>query len=361
MRIDAHDLIAQENRDSAEITTTLADLGQAANAAAKSHAFHTYTMERSQNSLRAQRNDLQRLANFLHSIQSNRPIPLTLKFDGDTLQNSPAAWKGFTYGLLEAFKLWLLQEGFALRTINRTLSTVRTYTKLAGRGDFIDSAEIQKIQTVHGIPYKNGATVDAKRDISRIGDKKAEHVPISHEVAKRLKRDHLNTPMGKRDKLLMCLLLNHGLRASEVEQLKVANFSVEEDGKLLMRFFRPKTKGYGQHVLTPETQSAYAAYVEVLSKDKLNGSLLFSAKKSGDLRTKQMKVRDITRRVNLLGEQAGTSCLSAHDCRHYLATKLARRSYGIDQLMQFFGWTSPTTAMRYVEQTQIDNQSIYSE
>ena len=355
MQIDSTDLIISAEHVSAEISTPLGNLGQAANAAAKSRAFSSYLLEKSPNSLRAQRNDLQRLANFLHTLQPN------LELDGDSLQSTPAAWQGFTYGLLEAFKLWLLQEGFALRTVNRTLSTVRTYAKLAGRGDYIDSAEIQKIQTVHGIAHKNGAMVDEKRDITRIGDKKAQHVSISHEVAKRLKQNHPTTPMGKRDKLLMCLLLNHGLRASEVEQLKVRDFSIDEGGVMLMRFFRPKTKGYGQHQLTPETQSAYESYVSVLSAETLNGSLLLSAKKSGDLRTRPMKVRDITRRVNLLGTQAGTNRLSAHDCRHYLATKLARRGYGVDRLMQFFGWASPTTAMRYVEQTKIDNEGIISE
>ena len=355
MQIDSTDLIVSADHNSAEISTPLSNLGQAANAAAKSRTFSGYLLEKSPNSLRAQRNDLQRLANFLHTLQPS------LELDGNTLQSTPAAWQGFTYGLLEAFKLWLLQEGFALRTVNRTLSTVRTYAKLAGRGDYIDSAEIQKIQTVHGIAHKNSATVNEKRDITRIGDKKAQHVSISHEVAKRLKLNHPTTPIGKRDKLLMCLLLNHGLRASEVEQLKVSNFSIDENGVMLMRFFRPKTKGYGQHQLMPETQSAYESYVGTLSAERLNGPLLLSAKKSGELRTRPMKVRDITRRVNLLGAQTGTSRLSAHDCRHYLATKLARRGYGVDRLMQFFGWTSPTTAMRYVEQTQIDNEGILSE
>ncbi|MBK9055329.1 MAG: site-specific integrase [Chloroflexi bacterium] len=40
--------------------------------------------------------------------------------------------------------------------------------------------------------------------------------------------------------------------------------------------------------------------------------------------------------------------LSAHDCHHYCATKMARLGYGVDELIAWFGWTSAQTAMRYV-------------
>ena len=40
--------------------------------------------------------------------------------------------------------------------------------------------------------------------------------------------------------------------------------------------------------------------------------------------------------------------LSAHDYRHYCATKMAWLGYGVDELLAWFGWTSAQTAMRYV-------------
>jgi integrase len=45
--------------------------------------------------------------------------------------------------------------------------------------------------------------------------------------------------------------------------------------------------------------------------------------------------------------------LSAHDCRHYCATDMARKGYTIKKLMDWFGWTSPAMAMRYVESAEI--------
>ena len=52
----------------------------------------------------------------------------------------------------------------------------------------------------------------------RLGLKKAEPVSISTHQAKALK-DQPDTPRGRRDGLLMCLLLDHGLRVGEVAKL----------------------------------------------------------------------------------------------------------------------------------------------
>ena len=49
---------------------------------------------------------------------------------------------------------------------------------------------------------------------------------------------------------LMCLLLDHGLRASEVAGLTVTNFDTEK-GEL--RFYRPKTAVSTTHKLTADT------------------------------------------------------------------------------------------------------------
>lgn len=50
------------------------------------------------------------------------------------------------------------------------------------------------------------------------------------------------------------------------------------------------------------------------------------------------------------------SKLSAHDCRHYCATKMAHLGYGVDELMAWFGWTSAQTAMRYVATVEVQER-----
>ena len=56
-----------------------------------------------------------------------------------------------------------------------------------------------------------------------MGTKKAEPVSIRHDQAKQLK-----APADLRDRLLMCLLLDHGLRIGEVVILTTAMFDLNE-------------------------------------------------------------------------------------------------------------------------------------
>lgn len=64
----------------------------------------------------------------------------------------------------------------------------------------------------------------------------------------------------------------------------------------------------------------------------------------------------ISERVAWLGKQLGLEKLSAHDCRHYCATQMARLGYGVDELLAWFGWTSAQTAMRYVASTEVQER-----
>jgi integrase len=74
-----------------------------------------------------------------------------------------------------------------------------------------------------------------------------------------------DSPQAWRDALLMCLLLEHGLRASEVATLTVTNIDLAQ-GEL--RFRRPKVKGteyeWAQHELTPRTRKLATYYIERL-------------------------------------------------------------------------------------------------
>ena len=66
----------------------------------------------------------------------------------------------------------------------------------------------------------------------------------------------------------------------------------------------------------------------------------------------------ISERVAFLGRQIGVVKLSAHDCRHFCATQMARVGYGVDELMAWFGWTSAQTAIRYVVSVEVKERYL---
>src|SRR5205823_590873 len=100
----------------------------------------------------------------------------------------------------------------------------------------IPATDYALIRLVEGYSHKEGRNVDQSREVTRKGDKKAVAVSISREQATALKHQPGHS-QGCRDALLMCLLLDHGLRCGEVAALTPDSISLT-DGTLT--FYREK-------------------------------------------------------------------------------------------------------------------------
>ncbi len=319
--------------------------GQAANHAAAGLAFAEYIHGKTANTLRAQAADLGNFAAFLR-VAGIDDAP-----DGATLQADPAAWAGVTHGLILAFREWLMAKGYSIATVNRRLATVKTYATL-GAADDAD------IATVRGFGHKQGRNRDAKRQENgvqtRVGAKKPyKAVTLTYEQAKSLKT-HPDAPQGRRDALLMCLLLDHGLRCGEVALLQVTDFDLAA-GK--MTFYRPKVDKTQTHKLTGDTLRALAAWQSSGDAPAM-GPILRGSRKGGALTEAGMTERAITARVRELGQRLGIANLSAHDCRHYWATRATQQGTHPKALQQAGGWNSPAMVMRYVNETEVANEGV---
>ncbi|MEZ4617743.1 MAG: site-specific integrase [Caldilineaceae bacterium] len=169
-----------------------------------------------------------------------------------------------------------------------------------------------------------------------------------------MKRTPADTPQGRRDALLMCLLLDHGLRVGEVADLTVDAFNLKA-GKLV--FYRDKVEKTQTHKLTADTLRAIRNYIEAGDVPAV-GSLLRGSRKDGSLTHAGMSVVAITARVKRLGEEIGVEGLSAHDCRHYWATDANRNGTDPFALLQAGGWTSMQTVQRYVDASKVANDGV---
>ena len=47
------------------------------------------------------------------------------------LATDPSAWSCVSWGLVAAFRLWLLTQGYAIGTVNTRLATIKAYCHLA--------------------------------------------------------------------------------------------------------------------------------------------------------------------------------------------------------------------------------------
>jgi integrase len=312
----------------AQLPTTLDDrpiarAAQAADVAAGKRVFDTYRSRLAEHTRRRQDTDLVTFATFLVAVGA----------DAGELVSDPASWAGVTWGLVAAFVEWQLQQGYAIGSINVRLSTVKAYAKLATKAGIIGGDAYAQIALVAGYRYREGTRIDKTRETTRKGRKKAAPVPISRAQALRLKDQ-----ADPRDRLLMCLLLDHGLRVGEVASLTASDF---DRGRGVLRFYRSKVDKTQQHQLSTDTADAADGYLPTARPGPLFGV-----------------DRTIRERVKQLGQQIGIVGLSPHDCRHAWATFATRAGTPVKALQDAGGWSSPAMPLRYAESAEIANAGV---
>src|SRR5947207_4955293 len=120
---------------------------------ARQNVFTEYQECRSKNTLRRQAADIDLFAKCLAEINL---------YPGD-LMNDPSAWKDVSFGLIETFKRWMKEKGYAIGSINVRLATVKTYAELAMKAGCIKPETYALIATVKGYTHKEGKNVDQNR------------------------------------------------------------------------------------------------------------------------------------------------------------------------------------------------------
>lgn len=329
----------------------MADAGRAADAVSGARAFAGYRARKAANTRAAHDADLALFADYFAAlgVTNDAGGPIT----GARLASDPAAWSDMTHGLVSGFVQWLLREkGAAIASVNRALSTVRVYAGLAAKAGALDPAALALIKEVKPISRTEGKRIDQARPTKRRGHKKAEHTGITLDQARALKREQPDTPQGRRDALIMCLLLDHGLRVGELAALPATAIDLKREQ---FAFYRPKVDKDQTHKLSVDTLRAATAYLE--HDAPAIGTLLRGSESNGKL-AGGMKARAIKQRVKLLGEQIGLPNLSPHDCRHYWAWRAAQNGTPIDALRDAGGWSGLAMPSHYIEAAKISNERV---
>ena len=252
------------------------------------------------------------------------------------LAGDPAAWAGISWGVVSGFVEWQLRQGYAIGSVNVRLSTVKVYAGLAAKAGALDADAYALIKLVKGFRQREGRRVDTTRATTRVGDKKAQPVRLTQQQAGRLKDQ-----ADPRDRLLMCLLLDHGLRVGEVAALTADAFDLDHGA---LTFYREKVDKTQTHRLSDDAAAAAEAYLAGRQGDKVTS--LFGVDRS------------IRRRVGQLGAELGIAGLSPHDCRHAWATFATRAGTPLKALQDAGGWASPAMPLSYAESAAIANDGV---
>ncbi|MBC8162367.1 MAG: tyrosine-type recombinase/integrase [Roseiflexaceae bacterium] len=272
--------------------------------ASAENVFITYNQRIAPNTRRRQAADLKVFAVYLNNIG----IPTSAL----QLAADPHHWTAVNSRIVEEFVHWQLQQGYAIGSIGVRLTTVKRYCALATSMGAVNPAAERLIATVRAYNEREGRFLDAERIVTRRGEKKATALTLTHAQAGRLKSRSGESPQGWRDALLMCLLLDHGLRVSEVAALQRNAIDLEHERLI---FFRQRIAAPRMHQLTADTLLTAMMY---LAQNGINtGPLLRASRRGGQLVAGGMSTRAINARVGLLGATVDAPNLSPHDCCHY--------------------------------------------
>lgn len=346
-------------RPVADIAVTMTAAGLAADLAAGRAALADHLGRKAPNTRRRMADDLAVFADYLADAQiptAPRVADLAAAIAAWPAGTAPdlAALAGVTWGMVAAFVQWGLHRGYAIGSVNVRLSTVKTLCKLAAQAGILDAGTLGMIRSVSGYRLTEGRNLDKTREITRVGAKKAAAVSLDRSQATNLKAQPVTTPQGRRDRVILALLLDHGLRVGELVGLTVNAVDLTAG---VIRFYRPKVNKTQTHRLTADARAALAAYVKAGDIPAM-GPLLRASKRGGRLAAAGMTERAVTARVADLGAALGIEGLSAHDLRHYWATTAATNKTDPFSLQQAGGWSSLAMPRRYVEDAKIANDGV---
>jgi len=255
----------------------------------------------------------------------------------DELSHNFEIWVHLDSSFVLALYEWMMENGYAVNTAQVVKSFIFAQLKLLYQCGMITHDKLGSIY----ILTKTGRLSDGKKP-KWYGRKGI----LSDEQAHRLKNDHdTSTVHGRRDKALMHILLDHGLRRSEVVGLDLDNFDMT---KGVMTFYRSKTDTWTTVKLTAATLAALKEHMET---DGIQQGPFIQSVNRGDNIEGPIKsgvaINNIVKRVahDLFKEEID---ISVHDCRHYWATKRAEEGATALQLMKEGGWSSLNSVMIYI-------------
>jgi len=324
--------------------------------AADASRFEQFNRKKSNNTLKAYRQDLQRLG----EVWLADACPADF---GMQMMTNPALWSYVTHGEVTAFVLWMQQQGYALSTVNRSLYAIRVYAKQAMLSGTVTTEQYTKIEGISGYDGKSAANVDEKRDITRrdmvnedISVKKAEPTRIPADLLDALLYDHnIETLKGLRNAVLFNVLLQLGLRAGEVADLKWSDVDLER-GEI--RFYRRKVAKTQTMGLSTMLQGLLRLYMDAVLNPGKDGKLLYGVTRGDNISKNGLSAANISMIVKRFGKEIGLPALSAHDLRHHWTTTLHDRGVDTLTLQRMGGWNSPQMLQRYVAEKSRVNDGL---
>ena len=186
--------------------------------------------------------------------------------------------------------------------------------------------------------------------------KKSDPTRIPSDIVNSLLHDHERYTMkGLRNAVLFNILLQLGLRAGELSDLKWSDIDLERGE---VTFYRRKVAKMQTMGLSAGLQAILRKYMAMFPTPEGNDDrLLYGVTRTDKVGKNGMSAANISMTVKQVGSDLGLPSLSAHDLRHHWTTTLHNKVDNLT-LQRMGGWNSPVMLQRYVAEKTVVNEGV---
>lgn len=278
------------------------------------------------------KNELRLSENSINSYYSDVKLYekyYKLSFDEELIE--------LVYTDVSMYKQHLLNKSISPKTINRKLTSLRTYNEFLIKGKIQTNMVINNRDFIKIQKFSLNNNIITVQDVNK----------IKHYAAKDLKH-------SKRDFCFISLLTYGGLRASEITNLKINDIKLKERQLYIIG----KGEKFRTVIINNIMYLAIENYLSERNKIETENPYVFVSQKS--LNTTQPVNRNFCNRIL---EKYKNSCnlddLHPHLLRHYFGSNAIHNAgYSIEQLAAQMGHSNINTTKQYLDTKKEDMMDL---
>ena len=237
-------------------------------------------------------------------------------------------WEQLNYAAVTKVRAALLDDGYAVSSVNMALSALRGVAQTAFNLNCMNAetlARIRSVKRVSGDIQRKGRALDKHEVRSLILAAKQHHQPVRR----------------CRDTAIILTLCGTGLRAGELVKLESRDY---ENGILTVR--QGKGRKYRKIHLAAAVDKAIHAWQKVCAKEA--GSTLFNRiLRNGKVASQPLTTTGLTGILMELQHTSGIARFTPHDMRRTFITRLLEQGVDINTVRQLAGHSDISTTTLY--------------
>ncbi|MBJ9334998.1 site-specific integrase [Citrobacter freundii] len=248
-----------------------------------------------------------------------------LKRDADA---ADYPWEQLNYAAVAKVRAALLDDGYAVSSVNMALSALRGVAQTAFNLNCMDAetlARIRSVKRVSGDVQRKGRALDRQEMRALI------------QAAKQ----HQHASRRCRDAAIVLTLCGTGLRAGELVKLERRDY---DNGILTVR--QGKGRKYREIHVSDSVDKAIRAWVKV-SANEAENALFSPIQRNGKTATQPLTTTGLTGILAELQQTAGIARFTPHDMRRTFITRLLEQGVDINTVRQLAGHSDISTTTRY--------------